>query len=83
VRATVRVLRGGGEPPRIDDVTLSGDFTMRPASALAEIERRLKGVPADADTLTMHLERAYRDLEIQSPGLEPAHLVSAIRAAIS
>jgi lipoate-protein ligase A len=67
---------------RIDDVGFSGDFTLLPASGLVALEEAILGTPIEHDALTRALEAVYRDLELRSPGLEPAHFAEAIvRAA--
>jgi lipoate---protein ligase len=67
---------------RIDDLGFSGDFTLLPASGLVALEDAVRGVAVDEDQLTRALDAVYRDLELRSPGLEPAHFAEAIvRAA--
>ncbi len=66
----------------IEDLTLSGDFTLLPASGLLELEEAVRGSALDRDRLAAALEATYRRVGIRSPGLEPAHLADAIvRAA--
>ncbi len=76
IRVTVRLRRD-----RIDDVSISGDFTLLPASALGSLEQAVRGLPADPQTLTAHLTGVYRSLSIQSPGLTPEDLVAVILSA--
>lgn len=76
VRATVRT-RGG----LIDDLVLSGDFTLLPASALGEIETGLRGEPCSLGPLTAKVQAIYEALGVQAPGLEPQHLATAITTA--
>jgi len=76
VRATLRLRQG-----RIDDIVLSGDFTLTPAFALASLEQSLRGVTVSQDALSARVQQAYRATGIQSPGLAPEHFVQAILAA--
>lgn len=66
---------------RIDDLALSGDFTLLPASGLAALEEAVLGAAVEREGLTRTLEAVYRDLDLRSPGLEPAHLAEAIVTA--
>jgi lipoate-protein ligase A len=77
VRVTARVRHD-----RIDDVSISGDFTMLPALALGGVEQALRGQKADARTVLMRVQDAYAALHIQSPGLTPEHLAQALAAAM-
>lgn len=76
VRATLRLRHG-----RIDDLVLSGDFTLAPAFALAALEQSLRGVTLSPDALSARVQQAYKSTGIQSPGLAPEHFVGAILAA--
>lgn len=76
IRVTAR-LRDG----RIDDVALSGDFTLFPALAVAALEQSLRGVLATPEALAGRLASVYRALGIESPGVRPEHFVAAIMAA--
>jgi lipoate-protein ligase A len=68
---------------RIDDVTLSGDFTLLPAFALGALEQALRGVVATPETLKSKMEEAYYRLSIQSPGVTPADFTTAIMNAVT
>lgn len=63
---------------RIDDLAFSGDFTLLPASGLEALEEAAVGSAVDLDALTRAFEAVYRDLELRSPGLQPAHLAEVI-----
>jgi len=76
VRATLRLRHG-----RIDDIVLSGDFTLAPAFALAALEQSLRGLTLAPDALTTRVQQVYKATGIQSPGLAPDHFVQAILAA--
>lgn len=76
IRVVARVNAG-----LIEDVSLSGDFTMLPASALGRLEGSLVGSRLGLESLLERLEAEYRSIGIQSPGLEPSHLAEAVLQA--
>ena len=67
---------------RIDDISISGDFTIFPQSAVSEIETALKGVPADAQAVLAVVRGFYHNRPAQSPGLEPEHWAEAFSSAL-
>ncbi len=73
VRVTARVRDG-----RIDDLTLSGDFTILPKFAPGALELALRGTALEAGAIRARLEEAYRGLNIQSPGVTPDDLTTAV-----
>lgn len=77
VRVTARLWDG-----RIDDISISGDFTIYPRSAASEIETALKGLPAEAPAVLELVRGFYRDRSVQSPGLEPEDWAEAFAAAL-
>jgi lipoate-protein ligase A len=68
---------------RIDDVSISGDFTLLPVFALGALEQSLRGVSATPETLKSKIEEAYYRLQIQSPGVTPADFTTAIMNAVA
>ncbi len=76
IRVTARLREG-----RIDDLTLSGDFTLLPAYAVGALEQAVRGLSLTPDSLGARLHEVYRALSIQSPGLTPDHFSQAILAA--
>jgi lipoate-protein ligase A len=78
IRVTVCLREG-----QIDDLAISGDFTLLPASALGSIEQAVLGLDLTRDSLVMHIQEVYRKLAIQSPGVTPAHFAQAILLAAS
>ncbi len=68
---------------RIDDVSISGDFTLLPSFALGALEQALRGTRATPETLKAKIEEAYSRLNIQSPGVTPADFTTAIMNAIT
>jgi lipoate-protein ligase A len=78
IRVIARLTEG-----RIDDVTLSGDFTLLPSFALGALEQSLRGMAATPDSLKSKIEEAYYRLQIQSPGVTPADFTIAIMNAVT
>ena len=73
VRVTARVRDG-----RIDDVTLSGDFTMLPKFAPGALELALRGMALEANAVQARIEEVYRSIAVQSPGLTARDLTNVI-----
>ena len=78
IRVIARLSEG-----RIDDVTISGDFTMLPSFAVGALEQSLRGTRATPETLKSKIEEAYYRLQIQSPGVTPTDLTTAIMNAVT
>jgi lipoate-protein ligase A len=76
IRVTAR-LRAG----HIDDLSLSGDFTLLPAAALGSVEQGVRGLSLTRDDLVTHIQEVYQALKIQSPGLTPEDFTQAILSA--
>ena len=76
IRVTARLREG-----RIDDVSLSGDFTLLPSFGLAALEQAMRGLIATHDQLLGRIREAYRSIGIQSPGVTPDDFAKAIAAA--
>jgi lipoate---protein ligase len=77
VRVTARLREG-----RIDDLAISGDFTILPGTAVQAIERALRGSPPDRQAVLAVVQEIYRTLSVQSPGLGPEDWAEAIRLAV-
>ena len=78
IRVIARLREG-----RIDDVSISGDFTLFPAFALGALEQSLRGTRATPETLKSKIEEAYYRLSIQSPGVTPDDFTTAIMNAVT
>lgn len=78
IRVIARLREG-----RIDDVSISGDFTLLPSFALGALEQSIRGLSATPETLTAKIEEAYYRLSIQSPGVTPADFTTAIMNAVT
>ncbi len=55
---------------RIEDITISGDFTFYPKERLDGLERTLEKVPLEEDQIIEIVEDFYEKKEIESPGVE-------------
>jgi len=73
IRVTARLREG-----RIDDLALSGDFTVLPAFAIGALEQALRGAAVTRDALSARLAEVYRALSIQAPGVTPDDFVQAV-----
>jgi lipoate-protein ligase A len=73
IRTTVRMRDG-----RIDDVTLSGDFTMLPSVAVGALEQGLRGVALNESAVRDAVTNFYHALPVQSPGVDIADWVAAV-----
>src|SRR5512145_1114212 len=61
IRVIARLREG-----RIDDVTISGDFTLLPSFALGALEQSIRGTRTTSETLKSKIEEVYYRLNIQS-----------------
>jgi len=77
IRITAR-LRSG----RIDDLSISGDFTIFPRTAVPDIEQALRGILPDGGAVLERIADKYRALAIQSPGVAPEHWAEAVSLAV-
>ncbi|MFN3337313.1 MAG: lipoate--protein ligase [Thermomicrobium sp.] len=77
IRVIVRT-HGG----RIDDISLSGDFTLLPALGLAAIEQAVRGLSTRREELAARIREVYRALGLQSPGVAPDDFATAIVQAV-
>ncbi len=75
IRTTARLREG-----RIDDLTLSGDFTMLPAFAVGALEQALRGVTLDGGAVRAKVAEFYRGLPVKSPGVGVEDWVTAVMA---
>ncbi|MCX7623471.1 MAG: hypothetical protein RMK01_05405 [Thermomicrobium sp.] len=77
IRVIVRTRSG-----RIDDVSLSGDFTLLPAFGLAAIEQAVRGLAIRREELAARVREVYRAFGLQSPGVTADDFATAIVRAI-
>ena len=78
IRVIARLCEG-----RIDDVALSGDFTVLPSFALAALEQSIRGMRTTPETLGARIQEAYDRMSIQSPGVTPSDFATAIMNAVT
>jgi lipoate---protein ligase len=78
IRTTVRTHKD-----RIDDLSLSGDFTILPALAVGALEQALRGVQLEEKSIKAAVSDFYRKLQVQSPGVSVDDWVKAIMASKS
>jgi lipoate-protein ligase A len=78
IRVIARLREG-----RIDDISISGDFTLLPSFALGALEQAVRGMKATPETLQTRLQEAYYRMNIQSPGVSAADFTTAIMSAVA
>lgn len=77
VRVTT-VVRDG----HLDDLSIAGDFTLLPQSALGLLETRLVGAATTGMAISEIINGWYADAGVDAPGLAPEDLVQAVMAAL-
>jgi lipoate-protein ligase A len=75
IRVTARLREG-----RIDDLSISGDFTLLPAFAVGALEQALRGVRLEAAPIRARVAEFYRGLPVQSPGVSIEDWVNTVMA---
>lgn len=78
IRVTARLCEG-----RVDDLAITGDFTLLPAFAVGALEQAVRGLKTTRVSLVARIQEVYRALNIQSPGVTPENLAEAIMATVS
>jgi lipoate-protein ligase A len=73
IRVTARLGEGV-----IEDLTISGDFTFHPQHLLEGLEVALRGRRLDDAELSAAIETFYRSQGVQSPGVSPQDLATAL-----
>ncbi|MEW5719925.1 MAG: biotin/lipoate A/B protein ligase family protein [Chloroflexota bacterium] len=63
---------------QIEDLSLSGDFTMLPKSAVGALESALCDTPLNSDEVRARIIAVYRTIAIQSPGVTVGDLANAV-----
>jgi lipoate-protein ligase A len=66
------------EEQRLNELAISGDFTMIPKAELGVLEHRLRHAERDPHVLEDQIEDLYEKDEIESPGVTPSDLATAI-----
>ncbi len=73
IRVTARL-----RDSRIDDLLLSGDFTMLPKFAPGALELALRGVALEPGAVQARIAEVYRSVGIESPGVTPDDLTKSV-----
>ena len=71
---TAEEISGG----KIEDITISGDFTFYPKESLTGLEESLEKVPLKEDQIIERVETFYEEKGVESPGVESKDFASTI-----
>ncbi|OGP88306.1 MAG: hypothetical protein A2156_07735 [Deltaproteobacteria bacterium RBG_16_48_10] len=63
---------------RIEDITISGDFTFFPKEQLVGLEESLEKVSLEEEKITESVDTYYEEKEIESPGVESRDIAQTI-----
>jgi lipoate-protein ligase A len=63
---------------RIENVTISGDFTLLPKEELDHLEHHLRAVPRESGEIQKRVERFHAENPVESPGVEVEDYVRAM-----
>jgi lipoate-protein ligase A len=63
---------------KIEDITISGDFTFYPKERLTGLEESLEKVPLKEDQIIERVETFYEEKGVESPGVESKDFASTI-----
>jgi lipoate-protein ligase A len=77
IRATVERVDG-----KVNEVIISGDFFMLPNEAIAQLERKIVGAQVEGDEIIVRIKDAYKEFNIESPGVTPEDIETVIRLSI-
>ena len=78
IRSTIQIHEN-----RIDDITLSGDFTILPSLAVGALEQALRGVALEEEAVRSTVNTFYKQMNVESPGVGVDDWVQAIMAVKS
>jgi len=67
---------------RIEEITISGDFTFYPKERLGGLEKTLEKIPLEEDRIIEKVETYYEEKEIESPGVESKDFAETILSPI-
>ena len=67
---------------RIHEIVISGDFFMLPSDAISGVEKALIGAKTTEDEILARIEKAYKDLKIESPLVTAEDFNMAIKMAL-
>jgi len=63
---------------KIEDITISGDFSFTPKEQLGGVEKALVGTPLDEDRIVEKVDAYYEEKGIESPGVESKDFATTI-----
>lgn len=67
---------------KIEDITISGDFTFYPKESLTGLEGSLGKVPLNEDKIIERVETFYEEKGVESPGVESKDFATTILSPI-
>jgi len=62
----------------VNDIAISGDFNLFPKNGLNEVESGLKSKEFDETIIKTEVEKVYKKLKVESPGVEPEDFARTI-----
>lgn len=66
----------------ISEIVISGDFFMLPIDAITKLEKSLIGIGTSEQEVLAAVKRAYNEENIESPGITPEDVATAIKMAV-
>jgi hypothetical protein len=63
---------------KIEDITISGDFTFYPKERLSGLEGSLEKIPLDEEKIIERVETFYEEKGVESPGVESKDFATTI-----
>jgi len=78
LRTTLRVHKN-----KIDDITISGDFTVFPSDSITKIENELLNKEINENEILETISKVFNDNKVESPGLTANNIWETINTAIN
>jgi len=66
---------------KLNEIVISGDFFMLPVDAISNLEISLKGAKVENGDLLRKINEAYSKHNIESPGVTPEDIETAVKLA--
>jgi lipoate-protein ligase A len=66
----------------IEDIDITGDFTLIPSGSLGFIEKEFTGIEIDPGIMKDRIRKIYKKFKIQSPGIEPEDFIKAVKTIL-
>jgi lipoate-protein ligase A len=67
---------------RIEDITISGDFTFYPKEQLTGLEDSLQKAPLKEEKIIERIETFYEEKKVESPGVEPKDFAQTVLSPV-